>query len=50
MSAIDPADMASHADDTPGASLPSPLVLVAISLVSVLLWFGLYLMATTLLD
>jgi len=48
MSAIEPAD-AADMDDTPGASLPSAPVLIVISIVSGLLWLGLFEAAASLL-
>lgn len=40
MSAIDPAEARFHADDPPGATLPSASVLVGALAVSALLWLG----------
>jgi len=41
MSAIDPADMSAHADDTPAASLPAPGVMAVLLSVGILLWTAL---------
>ncbi len=42
MSAIEPADLANHTDDTPGVTLPAPVALIVTLIVSGGLWFALF--------